>query len=72
MSDLPVARVDLKPSAFPFTIEAISSTTGEVVWREIVNGPGRAFVPPLAEIIGCAVAIRIHWPDGSVTETPAP
>lgn len=72
MTDLPVARFDLKPGAFPFTIEAISSATGEVVWREVVNGPGRTFVPPLAEMIGRSVAIRIRWADGSITETPAP
>lgn len=72
MSPQPVMRIDLKEEAFPFTIEAISSKTDEIVWSKIVNGPGPIYVPPLAEIIGCSVAIRTRWPDGTVTEAPAP
>jgi hypothetical protein len=66
---LPTARVNLEPNDLPLTIEAISSATGEVVWRHVVTGPGAIFVPPLAKMIGCPVRIRFRWANGTVTES---
>jgi hypothetical protein len=65
--------IKLPAESYPFTIQAISTLTGDVVWEQRVEMPDGAVqaglhIPPLAKQIGCPVQIKLLWPDGSVTE----
>lgn len=57
---------------FPFTIEAINSRTGKVVWSATFDGPSMVYIPPLKHQFGVPIAIRLLWPDGTVTTQAAP
>lgn len=62
------AAHSLPADAFPFTVEAID-LAGEVVWSQVVSGPGALEVPPLAAQYG-PVSIRIAYADGNVVHAP--
>lgn len=64
---LPVAFHDLPASEYPFTIEAINSVTGDIVWTRKVTGPESVYVPPLTRMVGAPVDIRLRSSDGSIT-----
>jgi hypothetical protein len=50
------------------TIELIRSDTGEVVWRQVVEGPGGLEVPGFGHL-GAPIGVRITYNGGHVEET---
>lgn len=65
---IPFAYSELRPEDFPFTLEALDSESGAVVWKKIIETPGPLYIPALAAKIGRPVKVRITWPSGKVTE----
>jgi hypothetical protein len=58
---------DLPATSFPFTVDMIDKATGDVVWSEVVTGPGALRVPSKHEVNGGRdVAARMTFPDGTV------
>lgn len=66
----PVIYRRLDAGSFPFTIEALDSRDGSIVWSCVVTGPGAIDIPPLAKRIGAPVHTRIVWPDGEIGAIP--
>ena len=59
---------DLPPEMYPFTVTATGVDSGKVHWRETVEGPCVLHVPPLAEMHGEAIAIRVDADGASYEE----
>lgn len=62
---------NFKAEAFPLKIEAFRVDNNELVWTRTVDRPkGDALseiaIPPLAQIHGCKVNIRVTFGDGRV------
>lgn len=49
MTDGPVAFSDFKPEQFPFRARLIREEDGEVVFEQIVHGPGALRIPGQSE-----------------------
>jgi hypothetical protein len=64
----PAAFADLPEEMFPFTVELLSAATREVVWAATVDGPGALLVPGPDQTGPGRKAVRITFPDGTVTE----
>lgn len=58
---------DLAKEDFPFTITFVRDDTGEVLWQQMVDGPGALQVPGFGGQ-GFRVDVRIEYPNGR-TET---
>jgi hypothetical protein len=61
----PTPMYRMKPRDFPFTIEIFREDTGEIVWREVISGPGVLEVPGFGGS-GFKVGVRTIYPDGRV------
>jgi hypothetical protein len=57
---------DLPAECFPFTVEYHSKTTGELLQRDVISGPGMLRVPALGRL-GHQVAVTVRWGDGAIT-----
>jgi len=64
-NDIAIKRYDPPGEEYPFTVEGLLPN-GEVVWRAVVKGPQRLYVPPLARIYRQPITIRTRWADGTV------
>ena len=63
----PAEFISLPADAYPFTIEFLAVTTGEVVYTITVAGPGAVLVPALRASYG-PVRARMTYADGTVVE----
>jgi|HubBroStandDraft_5_1064220.scaffolds.fasta_scaffold3101848_1 hypothetical protein len=53
--------LDLNEDNFPFTVELISIATGEVMWSQVIRGPGVLEIPKMS----CRVNAKMTFPDGT-------
>lgn len=62
---MPEMAFNIKPDNFPFAIEILSDDTGQLLWSEIVTGPGAIAIPGNAELGGRPVNVRMTMANGA-------
>lgn len=56
---------DVPPDEFPFGIEMINCETGEILWTQIVTGPGVVTIPSKTELgTEDGIDVRLTYPGG--------
>lgn len=66
-----VAFFTLPRSSYPFTIEYFSVDDldgAQPIHRNVVEGPGVLYVPPLSTALGRPVWVRTTYPNGDTDE----
>lgn len=73
----PTKVIDFPPEKFPITIETFHPITGEVVWTVTIEQPPKGKrvvieVPPLKNLLGHPVSVRVKFADGTEDVIAAP